>query len=253
MGELDLQEVPQKSWARRSAPRYAARRIDDQGVPGREFGREGESDMDGTARRGTDEPENGAAEVVTPGASGSSGRRRALVIAGGAVVALGAVAVGAVVLLGGDDDQVVEQTLCGLPRAAGTPLDALLPKGRAGTEEQRETRGDGNGSSVRTCTITVDDAEAVVVRVMATKADSTSSSGGRMGDWVGRGVVASRGSAAVADLCRSDPGRVAFASVLVGPGLLVPKADEAANEKQERATTELVESVRAAQGQSLCA
>ncbi|MFE6747148.1 hypothetical protein ACFVGM_14930 [Kitasatospora purpeofusca] len=206
----------------------------------------------GTASAESTDVVSGAAGVVGRGAAGPARRRRTRVIASGAAVALAAVAVGAVVLLGRDGDPVVEQTLCGLPRASGTPLDSLLPRGRAGVEGSSETRGDGDATSVRTCTITVDGTEALTIRVMATKADSAGSSGGRAGDRAGRGVVVSRGSATVADLCRSDPGRVAFASVQVDLGLLAPKADGAANEAQQRATAELVESMRAELGQALC-
>ncbi|MEV6974574.1 hypothetical protein [Kitasatospora sp. NPDC093806] len=195
----------------------------------------------------TEEPEE-----LQGGGRRPSARRRVLVGAV-AVVAVAAVT-GGVVLVGGDDaEPVVRQTLCGLPRASGTPLNALLPKGRAGVEERRETPAEGDLGALRTCTITVDGEEALTVRLLSSKAEVSDSQGGvSAGELAGRGVRTELGTAAAVDRCASDPTRVAFVSVMLDPGLFPSRADESAVAAQKRELAALAETLRAEQEPDVC-
>ncbi|MEK2489052.1 hypothetical protein WN990_05775 [Kitasatospora purpeofusca] len=201
----------------------------------------------------------GAADVtdaVEHGVFGPPGRRRTLAIVGGAVVVLAAAVTTGVVLAGDDGPAAVRQTLCGFRRAAGTPLDSLMPKGKAGVEQWRTKTPEDGSPGVRSCWISVDGEEGLAVQLTAVRADEpTALPGGKAStprELAGRGIVPTQGTAAGMALCPADPDRVAVISVMLHPAMYLERPDEAAFAEQTRLLGVLAEQVRAERLAEVC-
>ncbi|WP_406094086.1 hypothetical protein [Kitasatospora purpeofusca] len=195
-------------------------------------------------------------DAVEHGVLGPPGRRRNLVIVGAAVVVLAAAVAGGAVLTGDDGSAVVRQTLCGFPRAAGTPLNSLMPKGRAGVEEWRTKTNEDGSPGLRSCWISVDGEEGLAVQLMAVGADEpTDVPSGKAStprELAGRGIVPTRGTAAGMVLCPAAPDRVAVISVMLHPAMYLEKPDEAAVAEQTRLLGVLAEQVKAERLAEVC-
>ncbi|MFB6890349.1 hypothetical protein ACFCX4_13655 [Kitasatospora sp. NPDC056327] len=198
----------------------------------------------------------GVAGTVPGGADGGRRRRsgRTWALAGGALVVLAAAVTGGVVLVGGDEPPVVQQTLCGFRRAAGTPLNTLMPKGKVGVEDRRTSLGEDGSPGVRSCWIRVDGEEGLAVQLTSQAADEMET----LGDWTARelaerGIVRTWGTAAGMVLCPSDPDRVAVVSVTLHPAMYPEKPGEGLVAEWTRLLGELAEQVRAEQLSEVCA
>ncbi|GAA2797084.1 hypothetical protein RMN57_35955 [Kitasatospora sp. CM 4170] len=180
--------------------------------------------------------------------SGSEGGRgRRLWLFGGAAAVVAAVVVGAVLVLGGSDDEAgPKQTLCGLERAAGTPLATVLPKGRPGTEH-REVRGDKHIY----CTIEIDGETAVSVSVFGVDPEEPEEPGHASAkDLIGRGVVAGGPGASVFDYCSGDHSKGVAVAVSADTSILPRKTADV--EPVTKALGKLTEKVLADQQGEVC-
>ncbi|MCX4688599.1 hypothetical protein OG401_30610 [Kitasatospora purpeofusca] len=189
-------------------------------------------------------PEAGSVQASRPN------KHRLWLLGGiGVASAAGAVA-GAVLLLGGGGEEPgVKQTLCGLQRADGTPLDELLPKGRAATEERKATGPEGDHSSKVSCVISVDGEEAVTLLAFSADANTMPADGGGVQDKLGQ-VLVGRGSASVRDLCTDNHSLAVMVSVLADPGIWpAPDADVGTH---KRALESLARTVLTDQQREVC-
>ncbi|MED7954651.1 hypothetical protein PUR61_34815 [Streptomyces sp. BE20] len=168
----------------------------------------------------------------------------------GGAAALSAALVATVLVLG-EDESVVEQSICGLERAAGTPLSTLLPPGRPGLGEWAvEPRGD-EGRIRWSCQITVDGQEALSISMFEMTGVEPDQPEGDLSleDLVGRTVVSSSGSSAI-EYCSDDRTRVAGSFVYENMDLL--PTDRAKQDSHARAMADVAEAVLAGRGRDVC-
>ncbi|MEU6238099.1 hypothetical protein [Kitasatospora sp. NPDC047058] len=173
--------------------------------------------------------------------NGGRGRRRLRLVAGVAVV-LAAAVTGAVLVLGGGEPGL-KQTLCGLQRADGTPLDRLLPKEHPGTE-QREVRGEGQVS----CKISVDGEQALSISLIRVDADKPDDNGRSPKGLIGRGPLASGPGAGVTEYCADDHSKAVMVTVITDT---FPR-NAADRDASTKALGSLAEKVVAEQQRDVC-
>ncbi|MGW4893541.1 hypothetical protein ACWEQL_14950 [Kitasatospora sp. NPDC004240] len=169
----------------------------------------------------------------------------------GAVAVAVAVAVGVGLYLTAQDEEGGPvQTLCGLPRKAGSPLDVLLPKGRPGVEERGESDEPGKQVS---CDVTVDGKEAVHVLAIAMPADTVgppTDDEAQPAYLLGRGAVSASTTGMMVDYCPKDRTRVVHVSVFLGSDQMPEPGADVTPFKS--ALKSLAETVLAEQGPTLC-
>ncbi|MCG6499300.1 hypothetical protein [Kitasatospora sp. A2-31] len=194
----------------------------------------------------TDTQSDASSETTETISGPEGGRGRRLRLFGGAAVAVAAAVVGAVVVLGDDEEAGPKQTLCGLERAAGTPLATVLPKGRPGTE-----RRDTTDAKRVSCEIEVDGETAVRVSVGRFDPEGPAEPGhAETKDLIGRGVMAAGPGGSVIDYCAGDHSKGVM--VVVSADSSIIPATPAGRDAMTKALGKLTERVLADQQGAVC-
>ncbi|MEE1781745.1 hypothetical protein PUR71_02180 [Streptomyces sp. SP17BM10] len=175
---------------------------------------------------------------------------RPWVLGVGALVVAGLGTGGALLAFGAGESDLA-QTLCGQPRAKGTPLGTLLPKGRPGADE-RKVQAAGNGQGAQTsCTISVDGQEALSIVLFGLGPDQPSATDGHdLRALVGRGPITGGGGSGVTEYWAGSRTDVVSATVLAQAPIR-PRA-HADSTAFDRALGQLAQAVVTGQQQDVC-
>lgn len=176
--------------------------------------------------------------------------RRPWVLGVGALVVAGLGTGGALLAFGAGESDLT-QTLCGQLRAKGTPLGALLPKGRPGVDE-RKAQAAGNGQGAQTsCTVSVDGQEALSIVLFRLGPDQPSGTDGHdLRALVGRGPITGGGGSGVTEYCAGSSTDIVSATVLA-QGAVRPKP-HADSTSFDHALGQLAQAVVTGQQQDVC-